>query len=653
MEARDHLAHWRAQILARILLVVVILGSLTAIPSILLAIGEGLWSVAVIDTVAMVWITIIWRMERLHYTTRATHFLAAAFMVGVGLLAKVGPVSQIYLMAVPVLTALLMGLRPALVALLGSTVAVLALGYQPTPGVELVGLPSAGILKGFILALNFLFITSVITLSCAVLLRHLERSLEELANSAESLENSRNALQMLNMELLTTIQERDRSAQDIHQLAFYDPLTGLPNRRLLLDRVSALLAASSRSQTLSAVLFIDLDRFKVINDARGHATGDAVLKNTAARLLQLVRKSDTVARIGGDEFVVLLAHVGSNADGAVSTALRVAETVRAALAEDIEIEGHSYSSSASIGLSLLPKEGQTADDLLREADTAMYRAKSQGRNSIAFFEDAMQADVERRLTMESELAAALDEGALQMHFQPQFDCHGKAIGAELLMRWPRKDGSMVPPSVFIPLAEESGLIVRLGLWALREACAALKELGQRGRILPLSVNVSPTQFRQPDFVDTVRQALAESGAPAHLLILEVTEGLLVEKLDETIARMHELTAMGLRFSIDDFGTGYSSLAYLKKMPLYELKIDRSFIMDTPENASDTAIVQTILAMSKHLGLRVVAEGVETAAQSAFLAGQRCDAMQGYLFARPAPLPALLAMLEADGLAASA
>jgi len=415
MEARDHLAHWRAQILARILLVVVVLGSLTAIPSVLLAIGEGLWSVAVIDTVAMVWITIIWRMERLQYTTRATHFLAAAFMVGVGLLAKVGPVSQIYLMAVPVLTALLMGLRPALVALMGATVAVLAIGYQPTPGVELVGLPPAGILKGAILALNFLFITSVITLSCAVLLRHLERSLEELAASAESLENSRNALQMLNMELLTTIQERDRSAQDIHQLAFYDPLTGLPNRRLLLDRVSALLAASSRSQTLSAVLFIDLDRFKVINDARGHATGDHLLRLAAQRLEQLVRKSDTVARIGGDEFVVLLAHLAPDLASAGNAAQGVAEKIREALAQEFEIAGQGYACSASIGVTLLPKHGQQADDLLREADTAMYRAKAAGRNGIAFFESAMQAEVERRLTLERELGQLVMEEQQRHH----------------------------------------------------------------------------------------------------------------------------------------------------------------------------------------------------------------------------------------------
>jgi diguanylate cyclase (GGDEF)-like protein len=443
------------------------------------------------------------------------------------------------------------------------------------------------------------------------------------------------------------ITERKRSEDDIHRLAFYDVLTGLPNRRLLLDRIDKLLASSERGATISAVMFIDLDRFKYINDARGHATGDALLKSAAQRLSQLVRKVDTVARIGGDEFVVLLAHLAGDVAGASHAALTVAEKIRAAIARDIEIEGQSYQSSASIGITLMPKAGQSAHDLLREADTAMYRAKGTGGSGIAFFEASMQADMERRLTLERDLTAAIAAGQMAMHYQPQVDRHGRTIGAELLMRWQRADGSMVSPAVFIPVAEESGLIVQLGQWALRQACAALLQLQREGHAIPLSVNVSPTQFRQADFVAQVRTVLRESGAPAALLILEVTEGLLIDKLDDTIARMHELAALGIRFSIDDFGTGYSSLAYLKKMPLYELKIDRSFIQDTPGDANGTAIVQSILAMARHLGLRVVAEGVETRAQADFLIGYHCDSMQGYLYARPAPLPELLARLGAD------
>jgi diguanylate cyclase (GGDEF)-like protein/PAS domain S-box-containing protein len=456
------------------------------------------------------------------------------------------------------------------------------------------------------------------------------------------------------------ITERKKSQDDIYRLAFFDVLTGLPNRRLLMDRIGRLLASSERGGTYSAVMFVDLDRFKTINDARGHAIGDAVLCHAADRLSALMRKADTVARIGGDEFVVLLGHLSGELPGAILAAQTVAEKIRAAIGADVEIEGQVYNSTASIGVTMLPRAGrpstdladlaglaaapQSANDLLREADTAMYRAKSQGRNSIAFFETAMQAEVEDRLTLERDLALALSAGELAMHVQAQVDRHGRAVGGELLMRWTRA-GVAVPPAVFIPVAEESGLIVELGAWALRQACEAVLRLAAEGLAMPLSVNVSPTQFRQDDFVAQVRRTLAETGAPAAMLILEVTEGLLIDKLDDTIARMHQLAALGLRFSIDDFGTGYSSLAYLKKMPLYELKIDRSFIIDTPDDASSRALVQSILAMAGHLGLRVVAEGVETQAQADFLTAHDCACMQGYLYARPMPLDALIAHLR--------
>ncbi len=262
----------------------------------------------------------------------------------------------------------------------------------------------------------------------------------------------------------------------------------------------------------------------------------------------------------------------------------------------------------------------------------------------------MQADVERRLTMERDLSAALEAGELRMFAQAQVDAAGRPVGAELLMRWTRADGSAVPPALFIPLAEESGLILKLGRFALRQACDTVVLLERAGHRLPLSVNVSPSQFRQADFVEQVRQVLADSGASAGALIFEVTEGLLIENLEATIARMHQLAGMGIRFSIDDFGTGYSSLAYLKKMPLYELKIDRSFIQDTPGDTGVTAIVQSILAMAGHLGLRVVAEGVETRAQADFLCANQCDCMQGYLFAKPAPLADLLTLLEKSAVA---
>jgi len=755
----NDLAHWRAQIFARLLLVVFLLGLATAVPSVLLAISEGLWSIAVVDSVALVWIGAIWRWRSIAYTVRVINFLAVAFVVGLALLVKVGPVSQIYLMAVPVLAALLLGLRPAMITLALAGLAVMVLGFEDNANLHMQGLPDYGFLKAAIISINFMFMTAVLTLSCAVLLQHLERSFDQLSllnaelrltsaavarlndmvliaevdkNAAtpdtaqhiifvneaferrtgyrrdevigqnlrmlrgpgteqtvvEEIERHMARSQPVRAELLNytkagepywvetelvpfadeggvnthwvaverDITERKKSQDDIHRLAFFDVLTGLPNRRLLMDRIDKLLASSERGATYSAVMFIDLDRFKTINDARGHAIGDALLCNAADRLSKLMRKADTVARIGGDEFVVLLGHLSHELPGATHAALTVAEKIRAAIGRDFEIEGQTYNSTASIGVTMLPRGepgGQTSHDLLREADTAMYRAKSEGRNGIAFFEAAMQAEVEQRLTLERDLAAALAVGELQMHVQAQVDRDGRAIGGELLMRWPQADGGMVPPNVFIPVAEECGLIVELGNWALRQACAAVLQLQAAGLAMPLSVNVSPTQFRQADFVAQVQQALADSGAPARLLVLEVTEGLLIDKMDDTIARMHQLTAMGLRFSIDDFGTGYSSMAYLKKMPLYELKIDRSFIMDTPDDASSKALVQSILAMAGHLGLRVVAEGVETQAQADFLIANDCDSMQGYLYARPMPLAALIERLRSSTAVAAA
>ncbi|MYN20884.1 EAL domain-containing protein [Rugamonas sp. FT107W] len=760
MAVPNDIAHWRAQIFAKLLLVVFVLGAATAVPSVLLAASEGIWSIVVIDIVALAWLALIWRWRRLPYTLRVLNFLGIAFLVGIGLLLKVGPVSQIYLMAVPVLAALLLGLRPALWTLGLAGLAVLVVGFDQNAQLQLAGVPDYGLLKSAIITVNFLFMTAVLTLSCAVLLQHLARSFDELQHHQQELSTLNAELRLtsaavsrlndmvliaevdpdgepgqriifvndaferrtgyrrgevlgrglrllqgpdteaavlehieramarseaVRAELLNytkagepywvetelvpfadeggvnthwvaverDITERKKSQDDIHRLAFFDVLTGLPNRRLLMDRIDKLLASSGRGATYSAVMFIDLDRFKTINDARGHAIGDALLRNAAERLSQLMRKADTVARIGGDEFVVLLGHLAHELHAATHAASVVAEKIRAAIGRDFEIDGQTYNSTASIGVTMLPQGGQSAQDLLREADTAMYRAKAEGRNGIAFFETAMQAEVERRLSMERDLAAALAAGALRMHVQAQVDRDGRVVGGELLMRWPLAGGEMVPPQVFIPVAEESGLIVELGAWALRQACAAVLELARAGLAMPLSVNVSPTQFRQADFVDVVRRALADTGAPAALLVLEVTEGLLIDKMEQTIERMHELAALGLRFSIDDFGTGYSSLAYLKKMPLYELKIDRSFIMDTPDDANSRALVQSILAMAGHLGLRVVAEGVETRAQADFLTAHGCDCMQGYLYARPVPLAALIDRLQGKTTVAAA
>jgi diguanylate cyclase (GGDEF)-like protein/PAS domain S-box-containing protein len=445
---------------------------------------------------------------------------------------------------------------------------------------------------------------------------------------------------------ITDISARKQAEAHTHQLAYFDALTGLPNRRLLTDRIAHALSAAQRSAQMGALLFIDLDDFKKINDARGHAVGDQLLKQVAARLSQLLRGDDSVARLGGDEFVVLVGQLGPDAESAARHARAVADRVRALLETPYDIDGALYDSAGSVGITLFPKGHEHVDDLLREADTAMYRAKAAGRNRIAFFEPAMQAEVEQRLALEQDLREAVGSAQITAFVQPQVDSHGREVGAELLLRWQHPRRGSVSPAQFIPVAEQTGLILPLGEFVILQACEALVRLRAAGQRLALSVNVSPRQFRKDDFVARVRALLAQTGAPADQLVFEVTEGLLIDDWEGALARMSELVALGIRFSIDDFGTGYSSLSYLKKMPLYELKIDRSFVRDTPADPNDTAIVQLILSMGRDLGLRVVAEGVETQAQADFLVAGGCPAMQGFLFARPQPLAAWLEGREA-------
>ena len=433
------------------------------------------------------------------------------------------------------------------------------------------------------------------------------------------------------------ITERKKNEDHANQLAYYDSLTGLPNRRLLLDRIEQSLGALRRSREIGALMYLDLDEFKRINDARGHAVGDALLKEVALRLKNVLRNEDTVARIGGDEFVVLISDLAIEQTAAEWAALLIAEKIREALDQPYIIAGKSYNSSATIGITLFPRGSETVDDLLREADTAMYRAKEAGRNRVAFYESAMQTEVEDRLALEHDLKLAIARNQLTLDVQGQFDSSGTLAGAELLARWTHDTRGAVSPDEFIPVAERSGMIVRLGEWVLEQACHTLVRLAAAGVHLPLSINVSPRQFRSENFVGRVASILASTGAPGDQLIFEVTEGLLLGDRGQDVSRMSRLAEMGIRFSIDDFGTGYSNLAYLKDLPLFQLKIDKRFVHGAQAESAETAIVKVILSLAALFNLRVVAEGVETHQQADFLIRVGCGFLQGFLLARPKPL----------------
>ena len=440
------------------------------------------------------------------------------------------------------------------------------------------------------------------------------------------------------------VTEARRAEAEIERLAYHDALTGLPNRILFLDRLTQTLAAARRKRRCGAVLFVDLDQFKRINDVHGHAMGDAVLREVAGRLEYYMRLGDTVARLGGDEFVILLPDLAANLEDAGALVMAVAEKIRGALENPIGIDGQEYVTGASIGITLFPKGAESVEDLMREADTAMYRAKERGRNALAYFEPAMQKAVAERYALDRELREAVRERSFELHLQSQVDGDGKVIGAEALVRWRHPRRGLVMPARFIPLAEDSGLIVPIGEWVLREVCLLIARLDAEGRGLRIGVNVSPRQFHQADFVQRIKEILAATGADPSYLTLEITENMLIEHASESVARMTELGALGLRFSVDDFGTGYSSLAYLKRLPLSELKIDKSFVQDIPHDPNDVALVETILSMARHMHFDVVAEGVENEAQLSFLRQQGCERFQGYYFHRPLEMRAWIEQL---------
>ncbi len=435
------------------------------------------------------------------------------------------------------------------------------------------------------------------------------------------------------------ITERKIAEERIKELAFFDALTRLPNRTLLLDRLKQAIAASTRNKTSSALLFIDLDHFKTLNDTLGHDKGDLLLKQVAQRLALSVRANDTVARVGGDEFVVVLESLHRNPQEAASQTKSIGEKILSVLDSPYQLGEVEYRTTASVGATVFRGRQASIDELLKQADLAMYKSKETGRNAISFFDPAMQTVVLERAALEAGLRKAIDDGQLVLHYQAQVVEGGRVTGAEVLVRWQHPQRGTVPPSEFIPLAEETGLILSLGNWVMETACTQLARWALRAGTahLSIAVNVSVQQFREADFVETVCGILERTGANPKRLKLELTESLLVDNVEDIIQKMNALKARGVEFSLDDFGIGYSSLSYLKRLPLNQLKIDQSFVRDVLIDPNDASIAKTIVALAQSLGLGVIAEGVETDAQRNFLADAGCLAYQGYFFCRPLPL----------------
>ncbi len=436
--------------------------------------------------------------------------------------------------------------------------------------------------------------------------------------------------------IFSDVSEKKAAEREIHNLAFYDPLTNLPNRRLLLDRLTQEIAAAKRQRCYGALFFLDLDHFKTLNDSRGHQVGDELLVQVAQRLTAIIRDEDTACRMGGDEFIVMVPGRYTKLRQATDHAAMLAEKILLAINQPFMVQGSEHHFSTSIGVTLYPESAEQPEAVIQQADTAMYRAKESGRNGISFYRSSMQEAADRRLTLEKEIRKALIDHQFLLHYQPQVDEQGRVVSAEALIRWEHPQNGVVSPGEFIPVAEDTQLILPIGAWVLAEACRQIKIWDEQGKhISHIAVNVSSRQFRQAGFVQQVKQILLEAGLEAERLVIELTEGSVIEDIDDTISKMHALQAMGIKISIDDFGIGYSSLSYLKSLPLSQLKIDQSFVKHS-NDANSAVIVETIIMMAKSLGLNVIAEGVESQEQVDFLKAKGCLFYQGFYFSRPVP-----------------
>jgi diguanylate cyclase (GGDEF)-like protein/PAS domain S-box-containing protein len=445
------------------------------------------------------------------------------------------------------------------------------------------------------------------------------------------------------------LSKRHEDQETIHHLAFFDALTNLPNRRLMLDRLQQALVSSERKQLYGALLILDLDNFKQLNDLLGHQEGDALLQQAAQRMQACLRKSDSVGRVGGDEFMVLLDTFADSPTLAAQYTETVAQKILAHLAEPYTLQGKTHASTTSIGASVFMQGMEDRDDVVKHADAAMYQAKAAGRNTVCFFDPAMQAQAVARAEFEHDMRLGFEQQEFTLFYQIQVDSQGQPTGAEALVRWRCAKRGMVSPLEFISLAEENGMILPLGQYVLETAGAQLLQWAKHPRTAhwTVAVNVSARQFADVDFVDNVILALQKTGANPQCLKLELTESMLVKNVAAVIAKMNAIKALGVSFSLDDFGTGYSSLSYLKLLPLAQLKIDQSFVRDLLTDPNDAIIARTIIGLGHSLGMRVIAEGVETASQRDLLAVMDCDAFQGYYFGRPMPADQLRQALNIE------
>ncbi|WP_417581113.1 putative bifunctional diguanylate cyclase/phosphodiesterase [Nitrincola sp.] len=445
------------------------------------------------------------------------------------------------------------------------------------------------------------------------------------------------------------MERRIQAEKENHRLIFYDALTGLPNRRLLEEQLRYAAGASSRVSNYHALLWLDIDRFKTINDIRGHQAGDQLLVSFADTIRLLLKEGDLLARVGGDEFAILLELPQGLKSEAAMEAERVALDICSSVAKVYEVEGHSHYLTVSIGIELFSDKTLSSDDLLNQAEVAKYQAKDAGRNRVSFYDPSIQAEINRRAELGNELRTAMERHELRLFYQLQYDQAARPIGAEALLRWQHTQRGLVSPADFIPLAEDTGLIIPMGEWVIVTACELLAQWqeGEQTRDLQLAVNVSAKQFLQPKFVEMVLQTLQQTGARADRLKLELTESAVLEDIEQAIHKMQQLRQQGVSFAMDDFGTGYSSLQYLKRLPLDQIKIDQSFVRDIVEDPDDAVIIRTIIAMGQALSIEVIAEGVETAEQRDLLLSYGCLRYQGYLFTRPLPINECMVLLKTE------